>query len=94
MCIIDTIRSLRNVSVVLNGALANFPNLTDAGTSTFLFQNGGNAILPPAADLQVTAIGLPTTGPAGHPLTPPWTVTNAPDLKLTRTTLDRIPPFP
>ncbi len=85
----EQIRSLRNVSVVLNGAIANFPNLTDAGTSTFLFQNGGNAILPPAADLQVTAIGLPTTGRAGYPLTLTWTVTNASDVKLTGTRLDQ-----
>lgn len=85
----EQIRSLRNVSVVLNGAIANFPNLTDAGTSTFLFQNGGNAVLPPAADLQITAIGLPTTGRAGYPLSVTWTVTNASDVTLTGTRLDR-----
>jgi hypothetical protein len=85
----EQIRSLRNVSVFLNGATANFPNLTDAGTSSFTYQNGGTAVLPPAADLQVTAIGLPTTGRAGYPLSITWTITNASDVTLTGTRLDR-----
>lgn len=83
------LRALRNVSVVLDGATAAFPNLTDAGTATITVRNGGNAVLPPAADLQVITIGLPTTGLAGYPLTLTWTVTNASDVTLTGTRLDR-----
>ncbi len=73
----DQLVSVQQSRVTVNGMAVAFDRLTDAGTTSFGYQLGGSATFPPASDLRVTAITVPTTGLAGHPLSVGWTVTNA-----------------